>query len=124
MFIGNAKDAADLFEPLFEEAKGEKLVIAWLDARRRLIALAQEISPHKDEVELPVRTIIAEALRLGARFILLAHNHPSGSPEPSKADIAQTRKLVLAAEAVEVKLADHIIFAGSKRQSLRDSGLL
>ncbi len=56
--------------------------------------------------------------------IVIAHNHPSGDPEPSKADIAATRMLVHAARALEIRVLDHLIFTTTRCTSFRALGLL
>jgi DNA repair protein RadC len=74
---------------------------------------------------LPIRRIIADAARLGSAGILLAHNHPSGDPTPSAADCRATRTLARAAEAIDLTVLDHIIFATrDKCTSMRRMGLL
>jgi DNA repair protein RadC len=72
-----------------------------------------------------VRKIIADAARFGSAGVLLAHNHPSGDPTPSAADCCATRTLARAAEAIDLTVVDHLIFAQRRQcQSLRRMGLL
>jgi DNA repair protein RadC len=78
----------------------------------------------EDAVELPLAAILTSALRLGARSIVLAHNHPSGDPSPSASDEAATRRLASAAAGVDIRLQDHLIFAGGQCRSFRTLGLL
>jgi DNA repair protein RadC len=124
MIIVTARDAADLFEPFFAKAPQEKVVVAYLGEGQRVLATGQYPGGGKDEVGLPVRAIIGEALRLDAEAILLAHNHPSGDPQPSKADIAATRELAATAASLGIRLYDHLIFAKGECRSLRGLGLL
>ena len=124
MIIGTARDAADLLEPLFERAGGEKLAVLHLDSERRMIALDERHEAAKDGMELPMRAIIAAALELGARGMVIAHNHPSGDPSPSQADIAATRRLAETASNLGIRLHDHLIFAGGSCSSFRALGLL
>jgi DNA repair protein RadC len=56
--------------------------------------------------------------------ILLAHNHPSGDPRPSDSDLRATRRLAVAAEALDCRLLDHLVFAGAECTSLRRLGYL
>jgi DNA repair protein RadC len=76
------------------------------------------------DVELPIRRILSSALRLRARSIVLAHNHPSGDPAPSASDEAATRALATAAAGLDIGLHDHLIFAGGECSSFRSLGLL
>lgn len=124
MIIATARDAANLFEPLFEDASEEKVAVAHLDGKRALLAMGEEIPGGGDAVDLPIRSIIAEALRLGSTGMILAHNHPSGDPQPSRADIEATRRLASTAAEVGIQLHDHLIFAGGECRSLRALGLL
>lgn len=77
-----------------------------------------------DSVGIPVRDIIAEAAQLGSTGLVLAHNHPSGDARPSNADCRATRKLARAAEALDLAVLDHLIFAGHDCASMRRMGLL
>jgi len=76
--------------------------------------------------EAPVypRLIVETALRHQANSIILTHNHPGGSMEPSSADIDTTKKIVAAIEAISIKVMDHIIVAGEKYYSFAEKGLI
>lgn len=123
MEIGTARDASRLLAPLFAEPRGERLAIALLDAGREVLAL-DEMPGRGSDVALPIRAIIVRALELGARGLILAHNHPSGDPSPSRADIAATRRLADVAAALGIRLHDHLIFGGAHCRSFRQLGLL
>ena len=77
-----------------------------------------------DESPFYIREIIRRALELGSKGIIIAHNHPSGSPEPSLADIDVTLRLARACHAVGITLYDHIIIASEGHTSLRLEGRL
>ena len=124
MIVGTVTDAAELLAPFFTSAGEERVAVIHLGADRRLLALTLEEVGGEAEVELPIGRILASALRLGAHGIVVAHNHPSGDPSPSIEDKAATRALAGAAEQVEVRLYDHLIFGGGRRSSFRDLGLL
>ncbi len=76
--------------------------------------------------EAPVypRLIVETALRHQANSIILAHNHPGGSLEPSQADIEVTKKIKVAVEAISIKVVDHVIVAGDSYYSFAENGLL
>jgi DNA repair protein RadC len=124
MAIRTARCAADLLEPLFQDAAEEKVAILHLDSERRMIALVEEAPGGEGQVELPVRSILATGLRLGAAGMVIAHNHPSGDPRPSAEDVRATRVLAASARAVGICLHDHLIFAGGECRSFRQLGLL
>jgi DNA repair protein RadC len=69
------------------------------------------------------REIIKRALDLGASAVILVHNHPSGDPTPSQADIKLTKDIVRAAEPLGIKIHDHLIIAGSEHCSLKALGV-
>jgi DNA repair protein RadC len=122
--IATATDAARVLAPLFADARGERLAVAHLDAGRALLALDQPVAGGAAHVDLPIRAIIARAFDLDTKGLILAHNHPSGDPSPSRADIAATRRLAATADALGIRLFDHLIFAGGDCRSFRALGLL
>lgn len=124
MQVATASDAARLLAPLFAAARGEKLAVAHLDAGRALLAVEEPAAGGAGHVDLPIRAIIVRALDLGAEGLILAHNHPSGDPSPSRADIAATRRFAATADALGIRLFDHLIFAGGDCRSFRALGLL
>ncbi len=75
-------------------------------------------------VTIPVRALIAAGLVLDARYVVLAHNHPSGDPEPSARDLAFTRRLADALRLIEMPLADHLIVTRDAITSFRERKLL
>lgn len=111
------------FAPCFADAKGETLFVAHLDEQACCTHLAS-YPGSENEIELPVREIIAEAARLSSAGVVLAHNHPSGDTTPSLADQRATRRLATAAEAIDVTVLDHLVFAGDRCSSFRRMGLL
>jgi DNA repair protein RadC len=123
MHIATASDAARLLSPALEGAGGEALVVAYLDADRRLLHIERS-EGSAWSVELPTRAIAAEALRLGAAGLIVAHNHPGGDPRPSAADLDATRRLAELADSLGMRLHDHLIFARGTCRSLRALGLL
>ena len=74
--------------------------------------------------EFPLRAIITDAAVHGSAGIVLAHNHPSGDARPSESDCRATRRLAVAAEALDCAVLDHLVFAGSDCTSLRQLGYL
>jgi DNA repair protein RadC len=122
--IETARDAADLLEPTFTGAARERLAILYLSADRTVLCVSETRLGEEVSIELPVRAIIAEALRLDAAGLILAHNHPSGDPMPSAADQAATRNLIRVAGDLGIQVHDHLIFAGPHCRSFRALGLL
>jgi DNA repair protein RadC len=115
--------AATLLAPLFDDA-AETLAVLHLDRARSIIAVEAHGGAGIDEIVLPMRAIFASALSHNAVGMIVAHNHPSGDPRPSRADIATTRRLAETAGRLGIVLHDHLIFAGGESRSFRALGLL
>ena len=113
--------AREFFEPIFTERNQELTLVAFCDDGLRLVELL--IFPGTtDNCEVSLREVGNRAL--GCAGFIMAHNHPSGSAQPSQADIQLTRRLGLLAEALDVQFLDHLIFAGGHMSSFRQMGLI
>ena len=112
------------FAPGFRGMSRESLRVAHLATDRTLLGLRLHYSNLCDEVIFPLRIVIQDALQVGTSGLVIAHNHPSGNPAPSAADLAATRSLVAAARPLGIRLHDHLIFAGHESRSLFAMGLL
>jgi DNA repair protein RadC len=106
-----------------EDRQREHLLVAHVDSATRCLHVEQ-YSGQPADVGLPVRDILADALRLGSAAVIVAHNHPSGDARPSDADYRATRKLARAGEAIDLAVLDHLIFADLDCSSMRRMGLL
>jgi len=121
--ISDSKSAAALFAPDLASLPYEELHVALLDAEMRLLKRTA-IPGSNSSVAMPIRALMTEALALDARCLVIAHNHPFGDPTPSQADKAVTRHLAEIAGALEIRLVDHLVFAGDRCASFREMGLL
>jgi DNA repair protein RadC len=102
----------------------ERVRVLYLNTQNRLL-LDQIVSDGTlDESAIYTREIIAKALAIGAAALILVHNHPSGSPQPSRADIQITHKIIEAARLLGVSVHDHVIIGREGHTSLRAQGLL
>jgi DNA repair protein RadC len=124
MIVGTRPIAEQVLAPFFADAEGELLAVLHLGPGNRLLALTIEEPGSTDEIELVVAAILTKALRIGAEGLILAHNHPSGDPTPSRADEAATRALAAAAAHVDIRIHEHLVFGGGESRSFRDLGLL
>lgn len=102
----------------------EQFRILFLDRKNVLIADEAQGEGTVDHVPVYPREIMRRALELNASALLLVHNHPSGDPTPSEADIAMTQRVRHAAEALSITLHDHIVIGKSCELSFRSEGLL
>ncbi|WP_237709170.1 JAB domain-containing protein [Sphingomonas elodea] len=106
------------------EAWTETAGFAYLAGDGRLLGMRHVHSVCADAIDVPVRQIVADALAFDAAGMVMAHNHPSGDPRPSRADRATTRRLLHALEPVDVRLVDHLILARGGAVSFRALGWL
>ncbi len=102
----------------------EEVRALYLDRKNRLIADERQGRGTVDHTPLYPREVVKRALELGASALIVVHNHPSGDPTPSQADIAMTRQLAEAAAALGLVLHDHLIVARGGHTSFRSTGLL
>lgn len=102
----------------------ERVRVLHLNSRNMLIRDEVMSDGSVDEAALYVREVIRRAIDLGSAAIILVHNHPSGDPAPSRADIDITRKVAEAGKRLGITLHDHIIIAAGGHSSLRAMGLL
>jgi len=91
--------------------KVEEFHILFLDRKNVLIKHEQQQRGTVDHTPVYTREVVKRALELGASALILVHNHPSGDPTPSKADIAVTKDIVKAAAALNVTVHDHLAWA-------------
>lgn len=102
----------------------EEFRVLFLDRKNHLIADEVQNRGTVDHTPVYPREIIKRALELGALSIILVHNHPSGDPTPSKADIAMTREVITAAKALGIALHDHLVIGRGGHASFKSLGLL
>jgi DNA repair protein RadC len=102
----------------------EQFRILFLDKRNRLIADEVQQEGTVDHTPVYVREIIKRALELSATAIVLVHNHPSGDPTPSQADITMTKEIMDTAGKLGIVVHDHIIVGREGHGSLRSAGLM
>jgi DNA repair protein RadC len=102
----------------------EQFRLLFLDAKNRLVADEVHQTGTIDETPVYPREVAKRALELGAAALIVVHNHPSGDPTPSKADIAITKEIAAALATLNIQLHDHLILGRGKHASLRTLGLL
>ncbi|MEM8959246.1 MAG: DNA repair protein RadC [Pseudomonadota bacterium] len=102
----------------------EQFRVLYLDRKNVLIADEEQAQGTVDHVPVYPREVIKRALELNASALILVHNHPSGDPTPSDADIEMTAKIQAAAEHLGLSLHDHLIIGKSTELSFRSAGFL
>lgn len=102
----------------------ERVRVLYLDTRNRLIADEVQNEGSLDEAAIHPREVIRRAMDLGAAALILVHNHPSGSPEPSRADIQMTNRIAEAGRLLGITVHDHVIVGRQGHVSLKAKGLI
>ncbi len=106
------------------DEKTELFRILFLDKKNILIADEVQQRGTVDHTPVYPREVVKRALELGASAIILVHNHPSGDPTPSKADVEMTNQIVKAAAALNIRVHDHLIIGHKRDASFKSLGLL
>jgi DNA repair protein RadC len=105
-------------------ADKEELRVLFLDKRNQLIADERQQIGTVDHTPVYPREVVKRALELSASALILVHNHPSGDPSPSRADIEMTKQTQEAARALGISLHDHIIVGRQGHASFKALGLI
>jgi DNA repair protein RadC len=110
--------------PRMADLDREQFRVLFLDRKNNLIS--DEILGHGTVDHAPVypREVVRRALELNASAMILAHNHPSGDPSPSTADVDMTKLICDAAKTLDIAVHDHIVIAAKGHVSLRQRGLM
>jgi len=122
--LNSSSKAGEYALGLFAGRTYEAFYVLCLDAQNRVNNAALVHEGTINEAPVYPRLIVETALRHQANSVILAHNHPGGSMQPSGADIEVTKKILIAIEAISIKVVDHIIVAGDKYLSFAEKGLL
>jgi len=122
--LGNWQSLMDYLRAAMAHGKKEQFRILFLNRKNVLIADELQQEGTVDHTPVYPREVIKRALDLGASALILVHNHPSGDPTPSQADIEMTRELQGAGEKLGISLHDHVVVSKSGNTSFKTLGLL
>ena len=118
----DSSKAYELVRFELQPLKQEALLVILKDVKGRLIGIEKVSIGTLSEVLVHPREIFFPAVRHKANSIILAHNHPSGDPTPSKADIDMTRHLIHSSRVMGIHLEDHLIVGADRYISLKQAG--
>ncbi|MCO5178406.1 MAG: DNA repair protein RadC, partial [Thermomicrobiales bacterium] len=121
--IRGPEDLAVLFQPMMVALEHEELRVAVLDTKHRLARVVTVYQGSVNSAQVRVAEVFREAVRANSPAIAIAHNHPSGDPTPSSADVSLTAELARAATLLDIDLIDHLIIGDGRWVSLRRLGL-
>lgn len=116
-------DAANLLMPKIQDLPQETFHVLCLDTRNRVLKTQCLYTGSLNTSLVRIAEVFHLANTLHACGIIVAHNHPSGDPNPSAEDIALTRRLVDAGKLLEIELLDHVVIGRNRFVSLRERGL-
>jgi DNA repair protein RadC len=121
--IRSPRDVADLLMERLRRDRQERLIALYLDARKRLICDPKTIfTGSLDRSIAHPREVFQGAVAHSAHSVIVVHNHPSGSAEPSRDDLNLTKRLSAAGEMIGVPLIDHVIIGDGCWVSLKERG--
>ena len=118
MFINEPKDLAEILIGNIKSETNEKVKIAILNSRNQLLKIQDIASGGIDFVNIEVKEILTEPIKMKAPKYILVHNHPGESAKPSKNDIEYTKTLYKLSQLFNIELIDHIIIAGMNYTSI------
>ncbi len=102
----------------------EVFLVLFLDNQNQLLASEEMFRGTINAASVYPREIVKAALQHNAAAVILAHNHPSGEPEPSQADRSLTERLLAALSLVDIRVLDHLVIGGSNTVSFAERGWL
>jgi DNA repair protein RadC len=122
--ILSSQEAYEYLRAYFKGVPQEELCVIYLDNRNKVISISSEFQGTFNETKIYIRELVKQCLKHNASIIILAHNHPSGSLEPSATDINITNKIRMALEVFDIKILDHILVGDNNFYSFVEYGLL
>ncbi len=121
-FLHSSQATKQYLLALLGQRKKEVFGCLFLDSKHCIIAFQELFQGSIDRADIYPREVVKAALQHNAAAVILAHNHPSGDPEPSQADIQVTKKLRSALHLVEIRVLDHIVVGRNKSVSFVETG--
>lgn len=120
--IHSNRDVIEVFRPLLADLPYEEFWAVYLSASNRVLDKIRISQGGVTGTVVDYRIIVKRAVELLASAVILVHNHPSGSPQPSPEDLTVTGKLSRAASLFDIQLADHVIITAGECYSFRQEG--
>ena len=122
--IRSPSDVFENYQSLFKDQVRERFVVFWLNSSNKVIGFEIISEGILNSSITHPREVFRGSIISTSASIILAHNHPSGNPEPSQEDIAITKQLVDSGKILGIPVHDHLIFADSTYTSLAERGLI
>lgn len=122
--IGTPAEAAELVRPLLAGADREHFLVLCLDTKNRVNAVHTVSVGTLNSSAVHPREVFKAAILANAAAVILAHNHPSGDPTPSREDRETTARLVECGKILGIEVLDHVVLGEGRFCSLRQAGLM
>jgi DNA repair protein RadC len=122
--IRSPSDVFENYQSLFKDQVRERFVVLWLNSANKVIGFEIITEGLLNSSLTHPREVFRGAIVSTSASIILAHNHPSGNPEPSQEDISITKQIVESGKIIGIPVHDHIIFADNNFTSLAERGLV
>lgn len=117
-------DSSDYLVMQLAMEQREVFGVIFVDRQNQVLAFEKLFFGTVDATSVYPREVVKRCLQLNATAVILAHNHPSGHPEPSQADINITSALVKALKLIDVNVLDHIVIGGTNSVSFAERGMI
>ena len=121
--VSSPADAANLLLPRLSRLEQEELHVILLDTRNQVLGIHQIYKGSLNTSVVRISEVFRPAIEAPAAAIIVAHNHPSGIPDPSAEDVNVTRQLVQAGKMLDISVLDHVIIGQNRYISLKERGL-
>ncbi|MCK4259377.1 MAG: DNA repair protein RadC [Halanaerobiales bacterium] len=122
--IHSATELVELLMPKMRFLKKEVFWIVLLDNQNQILAIEEVSRGSVNETIVHPREVFREAIRRSSSAVILAHNHPSGNPEPSYQDLEVTRRLCQSGKILGIQILDHLILGDKQYISLKERGII
>ena len=122
--LSSPQDVKDYLRLAIGMLEHEVFCVVFLDSQHRIIELRQMFRGTVTQTSVYPREVVKESLELNAAAVILAHNHPSGAADPSRADEYLTQTLKSALALVGVRVLDHLVVVGADVCSFAERGLV
>ncbi len=122
--IRSPKDVVDLLMAKYKDYETEHFTCIFMNVRNDVIKILEISKGSGDSTVVSPLEVFKHAVRIGACNIIVVHNHPSGDPEPSQADVEISNQLIEAGKLLGIQLLDHVILGDGKYVSLKERALI
>lgn len=122
--VQTPEDAAAILMPRLQHLEQEHFLVLVLSTKNRILGIETAAIGGLNCINVQPREIFNIAVRHNAASVIVAHNHPSGDPSPSREDVALTKRLVQAGELLGIEVLDHIVIGDGKYISLKAEKLI